>query len=202
MKKSILFVATCLLVICGAFAQNSNVEINEELYKTDVEKFIHDCLYTKTEWVENFRTMSCIVDAFVVTDLKDSNKIMGGIHIQAKDASFTQYGAREIVDLGYLDVSEIDDVLTVLNDIIRESKQKHTLLYDITYISKSKLILSFHSQMNRLDISRTYHSINAFGTPTEVTYSTNDISTREIERLIIKLTDAKTKITKVIETKN
>lgn len=202
MKKSILFVATCLLVTCGTFAQNSNAEINKELYKTDIEKFIHDCLYTKTEWVENFRTMSCIVDAFVVTDLKDNNKKMGGIHIQAKDASFTQWGTREIVDLGYLDVSEIDDVLTVLNDIIRESKQKHALLYDITYISKSDLEISFHSQMNRLDISRTYHSVNAFGTPIDITYSTNDISIREIERLILKLTDAKTKIVKVIETNN
>lgn len=200
MKKSILFVATCLLVTCGAFAQNSNAEINKELYKTDIEKFIHECLYTKTEWVENFRTMSCIVDAFVVTDLKNNNKKVGGIHIKAKDASFTQWGSREIVDLGYLDVSEIDDVLTVLNDIIRESKQKHALLYDITYISKSELEISFHSQMNRLDISRTYHSVNAFGTPMDITYSTNDISIREIERLILKLTDAKAKINKTIET--
>ncbi len=199
MKKSMLLVATCLFMTCGLFAQNSAAEINAELKQTDIEKFMNDCSYTKTEYVEEFKTKSCMVEAFVVTDLKTGKK-MGGIHLEARDlaAAVLSMGAtsQEKADLGYLDVSEIDDVLTVLNDVIKASNEKAALPYVISYSSKSDLHIYYSSILYRLDIQRTYSGINSFGTPTEVTYSTNDITIKEVGKIIKKLESAKAKIEK------
>jgi hypothetical protein len=200
MKKSMLLVATCLFMTCGLFAQNSAAEINAELKQTDIEKFMNDCSYTKTEYVEEFKTKSCEMDAFVVTDLKTGKK-MGGIQLYARPdiaaAVLTMGAAAEgSKDLGYLDVSEIDDVLTVLKDIVANSNTKAALPYAITYVSKSELWIRYSSELQRLDILRTYHGVNAFGTPESVTYSTNDITVREVGKIIMKLESAKAKIEK------
>lgn len=199
MKKSMLLVAACLFMTCSLFAQKSAAEINAELKQTDIEKFMNDCSYTKTEYVEEFKTKSCLVEAFVVTDLKTGKK-MGGIHLEARDlaAALMSMGAvsQEKADLGYLDVSEINDVLTVLNDIIKASNEKAALPYVISYTSKSDLHIFYSSVIQRLDIQRTYTGVNSFGTPTSVTYSTNDITVREVGKIIKKLQSAKAKIEK------
>ena len=76
MKKSMLLVAACLFATCNLFAQNSAAEINAEVYSTEIEKFINECDYKKTEFVEDYKTKSCIIEAIVVTNLK-TNKKMG-----------------------------------------------------------------------------------------------------------------------------
>ena len=198
MKKSILF-AACLFMACGLFAQNSAAEINAEVYATEIEKFIDECSYSKTEFVEEYKTKSCIIEAIVVTNLK-TNKKMGGIHLAARDLSeaILTLGASsgETAYLGYLDVAEINDVLTVLSDITKEANAKQALPYRITYTSNSDLEISYDSTLKRLDIKRTYGGTNAYGTPYDVTYSTNDITISEVGKIIKKLQSAKAKIEK------
>ena len=200
MKKSMLLVATCLFMTCGLFAQNSATEINAEI-QTDIEKFINECSYTKTEYVEDFRTKSCYIDALVLTDLETNQKI-GGVHIQARDiaSAILSMGAvpEKNADLGYLDVSELDDVLKVLYDIIQTSNQEHPLKYVISYTSKSGIQIRFYSDDEEVFIGRTYEATNDFGVKFTYTLTTNDISLKEAGRLIKKLTSAKEKINKVI----
>ena len=195
-----LLVAACLFMTCSLFAQQSAAEINEE-FKTDIEKFINECSYQKTEFVEDFRTKSCYVDAFVVTDL-ETNKKVGGVHIQARDIESAILSMGSVpaknADLGYLDLSELDDVLRVLYDIIQTSNQEHPLKYVISYTSKSGVQIRFYSDDEEVFIGRTYESINDFGVNFTYTLTTNDISLKEAGRLIKKLTSAKEKINKVI----
>ena len=199
MKKSMLLVAACLFATCSLFAQNSAAEINAKVYSTEIEKFINECDYKKTEFVEDYKTKSCIIEAIVVTNLK-TNKKMGGIHLAARDLgeAILTLGASsgETAYLGYLDVSEINDVLTVLSDILKEANAKQALPYRITYTSNSALEISYDSTLKRLDIQRTYGGTNAYGTPTSVTYSTNDITINEVGKIMKKLQSAKSKIEK------
>lgn len=198
MKKSMLLLVACLFMTCGMFAQQSAAEINAELKQTDIEKFINDCSYTKTYYVEEFKTKSCEMDAIVVEDLKSGAK-MGGIHLIARPdiaaAVLTMGAAAEAPkDLGYLDITEIDDVLKVLKDIVATSNTKAAFPYSIGYVSKSELCIRYSSELQRLDILRTYKGTNAFGTPEYVTYSTNDITIKEVGKIIMKLESAQTKL--------
>lgn len=200
MKKSMLLLTACLFATCSLFAQNSAAEISAEIKQTDIEQFINECSYTKTEFVEEFKTKSCEMEAIVVTDLK-TNKKMGGIHLYARPdiaAAVLTMGASLQADgpkdLGYLDVTEIDDVLTVLKQVAAISNIKAAFPYNITYVSKSDLTIRFDSELQRLDILRTYKGVNAFGTPEYVTYSTHDITVKEVGKIIMKLESAKVKI--------
>ena len=202
MKKSMLLVAACLFATCSLFAQNSAAEINAELKQTDIEKFINECSYNKFEYVEEFKTKSCEIEAIVVTNLNTGKKL-GGIHLIARPdiaAAVLSMGASLQADaprdLGYLDVSEIDDVLTVLKDIVENSKVKAPFRYAITYVSKADLWIRYNSQLYRLDIQRTYTGVNSFGTPESITYSTNDITIKEVGKIIKTLESAKAKIEK------
>lgn len=199
MKKSMLLLTACLFATCSLFAQNSAAEINAEIKQTEIEQFINECSYTKTEFVEEFKTKSCEMEAIVVTDLK-TNKKMGGIHLYARPdiaAAVLSLGATAAEgpkDLGYLDVTEIDDVLTVLKQVAAVSNLKAAFPYAITYVSKSDLMIRFDSELQRLDILRTYKGVNAFGTPEYITFSTNDITVKEVGKIIMKLESAKVKI--------
>ena len=194
-----LLLTACLFATCSLFAQNSAAEINAEIKQTEIEQFINECSYTKTEFVEEFKTKSCEMEAIVVTDLK-TNKKMGGIHLYARPdiaAAVLSLGATAAEgpkDLGYLDVTEIDDVLTVLKQVAAVSNLKAAFPYAITYVSKSDLMIRFDSELQRLDILRTYKGVNAFGTPEYITFSTNDITVKEVGKIIMKLESAKVKI--------
>lgn len=178
-------------------AQNSDAEINQKIAKTDVENFINACTYSQTEIVESYKTKSCEIEAFVVTDLKTKKKV-GGVHIITRSSVALQIltagaaGATSY-DLGYLDVTEIDDVVKVLQDILVMSKEKHPFEYVVDYVSKAGLYIHFDNN-NEIFIRRKWNYTNSYGVQAYTILGTDDINMSEVGKLVKKLTDAKAKI--------
>ncbi len=189
-----LLVAACLFATCSLFAQNSAAEINAEVYTTEIEKFINNCSYQKTEILDDFKTKSCVIHVIRVTNLKNGEKLCG-IQFFVRDlgAAILSWGLDDgaSLSLGFLDVSEIDDVITVLRDVINEAKAKSNYPYYINYVSNSHLEIQYSSENNRLDIGRSYEAVNDFGVSSEVFYATNDMTINEVGRLLKKMEKAK-----------
>lgn len=199
--RKIFVIVICCFATCGLFAQKHNTGESNK-FKTDVENFINDCSYIKKVYVDDFKTKSCIMEIILFID-KKTDKKLAGIHLKARDigAEILTLGAAKggVADLGYLDVEEIDDVLLVLNDVVAEVKQKQKEDYELTYTSKSDLVVSYSSEFNRLDIKRIYSVVDEFGVPISIERSTSDITVKEVEKLIKKLSDAQTTLVDILK---
>lgn len=195
MKKYLLILASAFLLSSGIMAQNSDTEIKQKFVKTEIEKFINECLYSKTEFIDSYKTKSCEIVALVVTNLQTNQKA-GGVRISTRNVALAVLsgGANTgIYDLGYLDVSEIDDVIRVLKDILASSKNKHQFEYVMDYYSKTGLYIHFDNN-DEVFIRRKWYTTNQYGIEESVVMSTDDISISEVGKLVKKLEDAKAKI--------
>ena len=195
--KKLLVIAGCLIMACSMMAQNSDAEISQKIAKTDVENFINECTYSQTDIVESYKTKSCEIEALVITDLKTQKK-MGGVHIVTRSSVALQLltmgaAGADSYDLGYLDVTEIDDVVKVLQDILAMSKAKHPFEYVVDYVSKAGLYIHFDNN-NEIFIRRKWNYTNSYGVQSYTILGTDDINMSEVSKLIKKLTDAKEKI--------
>lgn len=193
-------------MIVSAQAQNSNVEINQQVSKT--EQFINSCSFYKTESFLELKDGGLYVTAMVITNLKTNAKI-GTMFFQTKvdgkklAAGITgtilgAQGSGQVLDdagpksLGYLDMDEIDDLINALSRILEATKEKHDVPYVISYVTKSGIDVTYNSESDKAIFSRDWHSINRYGAPIEGTVISPEVSPKLIAKTITTLEKAKT----------
>lgn len=170
MKKYLFLV---LMVCCTSvmLAQNSEIEAN--ISATEVEGFINECNFSKTEILSKYSDNGVEIYPFIITDLV-SGKRMGGVQLltesklflAALNKAFT--GNADVDDgtpkpLGYLDLSEVNDFIKVLEQVQTLSKEKATYNFTIQYASKSGIGVYYDKEQNQVQITKKWISTNAFG---------------------------------------
>ena len=134
-----LLVAACLFATCSLFAQNSAAEINAEVYSTEIEKFINECDYKKTEFVEDYKTKSCIIEAIVVTNLKTNKKMNDLFLIISHDNLIgTLFKVEYILQKGIMNLFKDfkynpieDDRFAIFKDRFEELSEQEKMVIDL-----------------------------------------------------------------------
>ena len=205
MKKTLFIIAAGIMMIATAQAQNSTIEAIQQLTKT--EQFINSCSFYKTEKLIELKEGGLYVTAMVLTDLQ-TNKKIGAMYFESKTDGKkmatgvigTALGVKGSEDtmndagpkpLGYLDLDNIDDLISSLNAIVESTKQKSDVPYVISYITKGCINVTYNSESEKVIFSREWNSINRFGTPITGTISSPEVSIKSVVKTIDTLEKAK-----------
>ncbi len=208
MKKSLLFIASCLMFIGTTSAQKSNAELVAQ--QTEAEKFINSCTFLKEENVYEYSDNGLDLYSKVFTDLTTGKK-MAAIEFRTEDHTARQNVAAGFaaalsgktatvavpsgapMPLGYLDMSEVSDVVTALNKILEIAESKASFSYNISYTVIGGLDIYFESgKDNGLQFRKKWYSTNVFGTSTAEYIVSEYIKTKNIPQIIKAIQEAQT----------
>ncbi len=206
MKKIFLVIASCLMFMGTTYAQMSVYELVAQ--QTETEKFINSCSFLKEEKVYEYSDNGLDLYSKVFTDLQTGKKI-AAIEFRTEDHTARNAAVAGIVGgltgksvaapsgepmaLGYLDMSEVADVLTALNKILEVSESKADFSYNISYTVTGGLDIYFESGKDKgLQFRKKWYSTNQYGTQTASWVTSEVISAKKISKIITAIQEAQT----------
>lgn len=211
MKKTILAIAMCMLFIGGALAQNSAIEVAQQ--ETQVEKFLKNTTFVKEVELTSYSDNGLEIYGKVFTDLKTNKKTaVIQFYTESKVArqAFASIGAsligasaaqaQQIADdgkprpLGYLDLAEVNSLVSALEEIVAQTNQKSKLKYTIDYTAVGGINVLYDSEEGKAIFRKVWYSTNAFGVKERIVMASEGISIKSITKIIATLKDAKTKL--------
>lgn len=189
--KKIFSLTLCLVLASCVFAQKSESELNK---MSKVEAFINSCSYLKESTLNKYSDNGVEIFAKIFTDLKTGEK-MGAIKVTTESkvaaaallAAFTQKGSAndgKPMPLGYIDMSELDDLLKALQMLLDESAKKPQYPYTISYTTDGGLDFYYDQDDNSFSFRKKWYSMNAFGTIEQSTISSESISIKKLKKVI------------------
>ena len=138
MKKVLFFVVAGLFTLTATYAQNSSAEIEQIYEETKAEKFLRECHFYRTDtyiemeesgiraWAKvatNLETNQKIGFCYFMTESKMAGAIAASITASAVTGKSVTFEGTPSRPLGYLDMDEIDDMITALNKIVELTKE-------------------------------------------------------------------------------
>lgn len=135
--------------------------------QTEAEKFLNNCSFIKEENVSKYINNGLEIYGKVFTDLSTGNKIAAlEFYTQNKEAlaGFANFMAAasgvntapidgSAKPLGYLDMSEVSDLLKALQKIVDMSETKATFDYTISYTAKGGIDVFYDSVEKKIGFS-------------------------------------------------
>lgn len=202
MKKSFLILASCLFFLGTAQAQMSAIELASS--QTEAEKFLNNCSFIKEENVSKYIDNGLEIYGKVFTDLSTGNKIAAlEFYTQNKEAlaGFANFMAAasgvntapidgSAKPLGYLDMSEVSDLLKALQKIVDMSETKATFDYTISYTAKGGIDVFYDSVEKKLVFQKKWYSTNAYGVQSANYVASTAITLKKVAKLISAIEDA------------
>ena len=202
MKKNLLIIATCILFAGNVIAQNSAVEAALQ-FETKAEKFIKACDFYKTTTYSDMEEDGLKIYAQVFENLKNHKKL-GAIYFEtesdkAKAAMMAVLtgGATSADDgspkpLGYLDIDEVDDLLSALNAIVAETKVKSKEKFTISYMTHGGINVVYNKDNNECRYFKEWNTVNKYGTRVQYVVYSKAVSIKAVTKTITMLEKAKT----------
>lgn len=206
MKKNLVFF---MLMVCGTsvmLAQNSVVEAN--ISATEVENFINECSFSKTDIISKYSDNGVEIYPFVITDLISGER-MGGVQLLTESKMFLAALNKALTGdvnaddgapkpLGYLDLSEVNDFIKVMEQIQALSKEKAAYNFTIQYASKSGIGVCYNKEDNQVQITKKWYSTNVFGVREASYVRTQWIKISALKDIIYILSQGKERIEAIL----
>lgn len=206
MKKYLMIIAASLFLMNNALAQNSTVEAIE--YDTEAEKFINEVSFLRVDTYLEMEEDGIEAWARVATDLTSNKKIgycyfmteskqagaawaaIGSAIATKGAASYSYDGSSK--PLGYLDMNQLDDMITALNSIVAITKTKTPNKYTLTFNTVNGITITYNSEENNVVYSKKWYYINEYGVKTSFWVTSPSASMKAVTEAIKMLEKAKT----------
>lgn len=216
MKKVFLAVALTTLLLCNANAQNSDVEI--AMQETKTEKFLKECNFVREDQISSYVGKGLEVYGKIFTDLTTGkqiaalefftqNKRLAGTLANVGSALLGGDGnvasAEEMAPkpLGYLDMENVQDLLTVLEDIVTSAHNSSKKdIFSINYTAPGGIDVYFSQGIKDMwgvkgdavvFFRKKWYGINEYGVRSVQYTRTEGIKIENIAKLIPIIKDAK-----------
>ncbi|MGN0186286.1 MAG: hypothetical protein ACI392_00870 [Paludibacteraceae bacterium] len=204
--KKYLFLVSMVCCTSVIFAQNSAVEAN--ISATEVEGFINECSFSKTDIMSKYSDNGVEIYPFVITDLVSGER-MGGVQLLTESKMFLAalskaFTGNSVEDdgaprpLGYLDLSEVNDFIKVLEQILVLSKEKAAYNFTIQYASKSGIGVYYDKDRNEVQITKKWYSTNSFGVLEASYVRTQWVKVGSLKEIINVLSQGKERIEAIL----
>ena len=206
MKKVLFFVVAGLFTLTATYAQNSSAEIEQIYEETKAEKFLRECHFYRTDtyiemeesgiraWAKvatNLETNQKIGFCYFMTESKMAGAIAASITASAVTGKSVTFEGTPSRPLGYLDMDEIDDMITALNKIVELTKEHNPNKYTVSYITKSGIDIFYDNEENKVIYSKVWHYVNEYGVKGSYRISSPNATIKAVTKTITMLEKAK-----------
>lgn len=202
MKKIFLVLFSCSVFLGTIQAQMSAVEMASQL--TDAETFLNNCSFVKEENLSKYIDNGLEIYGKVYTNLETGEKI-GALkfYTQNKEAlaGFVNFlsaasGVNTVPadgsakPLGYLDMSQVSDLLKALQRIVDMTNTKSSFDYTISYTAKGGIDVFYNSVERKLVFQKKWYSTNVYGVQSANYIASTEITLKKVAKLISAIKDA------------
>ena len=224
MKKVFLAVALTTLLLCNANAQNSDVEI--AMQETKTEKFLKECNFVREDQISSYVGKGLEVYGKIFTDLTTGKQIAAlefytqnqrlagtlanvGSALLGGDGNVASAEDMAPRPLGYLDMENVQDLLTALEDIVTSAHNSSKKdIFSINYTAPGGIDVYFSQGIKDIwgvkgdavvFFRKKWYGINEYGVRSVQYTRTEGIKIENIAKLIPIIKDAQTIATKQIK---
>lgn len=216
MKKVFLAVALTTLLLCNANAQNSDVEI--AMQETKTEKFLKECNFVREDQISSYVGKGLEVYGKIFTDLTTGKQIAAlefytqnqrlagtlanvGSALLGGDGNVASAEDMAPRPLGYLDMENVQDLLTALEGIVTSAHNSSKKdIFSINYTAPGGIDVYFSQGIKDIwgvkgdavvFFRKKWYGINEYGVRSVQYTRTEGIKIENIAKLIPIIKDAK-----------